>query len=54
MWAEDDDCDSAEYRIVGGTDVVVAVREVASGVLTQWSVTGESVPAYLAREVEEP
>ena len=50
-WAARDDADSADYRIVSGNDVVVHVRSEL-WVLTRWRVSGETVAAYHASELE--
>jgi hypothetical protein len=50
-WAERDDYQSAEYRIVGGTDVTVCVKD-EEGTVLRFRLSGESVPSYTAREVE--
>ena len=49
-WAERDDCDSAEYSIVAGSDVAVQVRRLdePDSDPVWWTVTGESVPQYHA------
>lgn len=49
-WAAQDDCDSAEYSIVAGTDMAVQVRRLddPDADPTWWVVTGESVPEYHA------
>jgi hypothetical protein len=52
-WADRDDCESAEYRIVGGTPVEVMVRDLATGKLTRCEVNGESVPQYIARTIKD-
>ena len=46
-WAERDDAESAEYRIVSGESVKVEVRD-PDGNVTCWTVSGESVPQYSA------
>lgn len=51
-WAEKDDCESAEYAIVGGDAVEVRVRDVESAAMSAFEVSGESIPSYHAKEVE--
>lgn len=51
-WAERDDCHSADYRIIGGQEVVVHVRD-PNGRVGRFRVSGESVPEYTARELFE-
>ena len=52
-WAEDDDSQSTEYRIVSGKrEPVVCVQSVEGGDVLRFSVAGESVPSYTAREIE--
>jgi len=51
-WAEDDDCDSAEYGILRGDDAEVVVT-AADGTKTRWKVMGESEPTYYASQIEE-
>ena len=48
-WAERDDCESADYTIVGGTPADVVVIDVETGERTEWTVEGESIPHYTAR-----
>jgi hypothetical protein len=50
-WAEEDDQASADYAIVGGSSADLTVRG-PDGALTRWTVTGEAVPEYHAREIE--
>jgi len=53
-WAEREDSWGAEYLIVSGRDEpVVHVRD-EEGHETYFKVSGESVPAYYAREIEQP
>jgi hypothetical protein len=49
-WASIDDNESAEYSIAGGHSVDVVVFDIEAGTRSTWTVTGESVPAYRARE----
>jgi hypothetical protein len=50
-WAEHEDWSSAEYDIVSGRDEpVVCVRDVGTGEVTRWRVSGEAIPSYSARE----
>ena len=49
-WAKDDDCHSAEYSIVSGSDAEVVVEDHAGNV-TRWKVSGEGVPTYSAEEI---
>ena len=50
-WAEWEDASSADYTIVGGTDIEVVVAEDREG-SAEWrfTVSGESVPCYRARK----
>ena len=50
-WAEEDDCNSAEYDIISGNDVEVTVK-APDGTIKKFKVSGESVPQYHADEVE--
>lgn len=52
-WAEQTDCDGAEYTIVNGDDCpVVRVREHGSAEEKLFKVVGEAVPSYSATEAE--
>lgn len=53
-WAERDDLDSAEYRIVGGLPLTLRVRKDGDAVVRTFRVCGESVPSYSADEICEP
>jgi hypothetical protein len=48
-WAEWSDRTSAEYTIAGGTERNVLVRDLDNGEASEWTLTGESVPTYIAR-----
>lgn len=48
-WAEDDDCSSADYLIVGGDPARVKLVNVATGEAFEFRVTGEAVPTYSAQ-----
>lgn len=48
-WAEWDDARSADYLIVGGQPATVKLRDLNSNTVTDWIVSGESVPHYRAR-----
>lgn len=50
-WARRDDRSGAEYRIVEGNDVVVAVAHDGSDEYSTYYVHGETVASYTAREV---
>ena len=50
-WAEEDDCNSADYNIVSGRDATVMVA-APDGKLAKFIVSGGSVPEYHARFVE--
>jgi hypothetical protein len=54
-WAEQDDCDSAEYSIVAGTDAAVQVRRLDEPDTDPvwWVVSGESVPQYHGNEATQ-
>lgn len=52
-WAEWYDQKSADYAIASGSETIVTVKEIASGVIEQFSVSGEAVPSYFARKVPE-
>lgn len=41
-----------DYTIMGGSDQVVFVLD-AYGKLSKWRVSGEAIPSYHAREIEE-
>ncbi len=51
-WAQDEDVESGEYSIVGGTDMAVQVRRLdePDAAPVWWVVTGESIPTYRASE----
>lgn len=51
-WAERDDAESADYRIVGGQECDVCVEDEA-GTVTRWLVWGEPCPVYHARAMTE-
>lgn len=53
LWAENDDIDSAEYRIVSGEEVKVLVRDMETGVISSFSVCGESCAVYYATELKD-
>jgi hypothetical protein len=50
-WAEADDCNSAEYLIIGGDDATVLVRKLGEQETQKFIVTAEAVPEYYAKEV---
>ena len=50
-WAEDDDCNSADYSIVGGDEAEVFVKS-PDGTITKFQVSGEATPQYYAREIK--
>lgn len=50
-WAESYDQCSAEYSIASGTDMVVTVKDVESGVTGDYSVSGEARPFYYSRKM---
>lgn len=50
-WAEQDDCESADYRIVRGADLVATVK-ASGGEVTRWRVSGEAIPTYNAKREE--
>lgn len=53
-WAQIDDAYSAEYAIVGGQEREVVVVEDREGAQElRFKVTGEAVPQYYARLVEQ-
>lgn len=53
-WAERDDAHSADYLIVAGRwEPTVLVQAVDGGPIQRFTLTGESVPLYRARKVEE-
>lgn len=49
-YADDSDCEG-DYSIVRGSPATIFVRD-ASGEITCWTVTGESVPSYSAYPTE--
>lgn len=51
-WAEAHDQRSAEYSIASGTDMVVTVKDIESGEVSQYTVSGCPVPTYSARKAE--
>lgn len=51
-WAEIDDSHCADYRIVGGMDVTVTVKDIESGSIVSFLVSGETVAMYRARPVK--
>lgn len=51
-WAERDDS-GGDYTIVGGETVTVCVARVGEERVQRYRVSGEAVPEYTAREVEE-
>lgn len=51
QWADEEDTYSGDYLIIGGRDMTVIVRDVASGAEVKMSVSGEAVAVYSAREV---
>jgi len=53
-WAARDDCESAEYRVVGGARLTVCVRELPDGDVRHYVVGGEAVPHYFARPAVGP
>lgn len=55
MWAEWHDISGAEYDIAGhGKTVTVLVRNLETGTVTAWAVTGETLPSYSARPTGRP
>jgi len=54
-WAEWDDAASADYTIVGGSPAVVLVAEDRDGATEhEYTVSGETVAQYRARETATP
>lgn len=51
-WAQRYDS-NGDYTIVGGDDAQVWLRD-EDGNVTKWTVCGETVPEYHAREVKQP
>lgn len=52
-WAEWTDITGADYSIAGdGKTVRVLVRNLDTGDVTHWDVTGECLPSYSARSVD--
>lgn len=53
MWAGWHDHKSAEYAIASGSGsgTVVTVKEIESGLIEKYSVSGEAVPSYYASKV---
>ena len=51
-WADADDFESAEYSIVSGIPVTLMVRDLDTGDLTEWVVSGKTVRVYTA--VQKP
>ena len=52
-WAEYEDAQSADYLIVGGSDAIVSVTSDSRYEETRFIVTGESVPEYHAKIVDD-
>jgi hypothetical protein len=52
-WAELDDSESSEYRIVGGRDIHVCVQKDGLDVVHDFVVEGESVPQYNAKMISK-
>jgi hypothetical protein len=50
-WAEDDDCNSAEYSIVSGDTAEVFVKS-PNGTIKKFEVSGEAIPTYTASEIK--
>lgn len=50
-WAEWSDSHSADYDIVGGKERKVSVLNLDTSEISEWTVTGESLPIYRARPV---
>jgi hypothetical protein len=48
-WADRDDCESAEYQIVRGSNAKVCVRDGER--VRTFDVSGETVALYAAREI---
>ncbi len=54
IWADKDDWDSTEFRIVSGNPVILCVFSISDRSLTTWTVDGRSARVYTAREVRNP
>ena len=52
-WAQREDCESADYHIVGGSDAFLKVAEARDGAKElAYVVSGETVAEYRARLVQ--
>lgn len=49
--ADIEDCESADYEIVGGNSAVIWVRKMDKTDLKKFEVIGEAVPSYRATEL---
>ncbi len=47
-WADEEDFESAEYAIASGIPLLVMVRDMDTGELTEWIVSGKTVRVYTA------
>ena len=52
-WAEKTESEDADYPIANGNEVVVRVRDVATGAETAFVVSGEVIPSYSATRMDE-
>ncbi|WP_368928398.1 hypothetical protein [Mixta calida] len=50
-WAEEEDCNSAEYTIVSGRETPVVCVAEGEGPAQEFSVSGEAVPTYYAHPI---
>ena len=50
-WADNEDFESAEYAIASGIPALLMVRDLDTGELTEWVVSGKTVRVYTAVQV---
>lgn len=53
FYARWDDRESAEYRVAKGDEITVLVKDLQTGEISKWRVTGETVPSYWAEQIGE-
>ena len=50
VYAEESDVHSADYSIIGGEDDRIRITD-RYGVVTEWRVSGETIPSYTANQI---
>ena len=50
VYGEESDVHSADYSIIGGEDDRIRITD-PDGVVTEWRVSGETIPSYTASRV---